>query len=172
MSLSVSYNQNYASGIDTASLKEVAQQIFQRANSKASDISSLDLSKVDYTKFNRPSLGVDLYSGRVDAATARQVAVTNLGMEVKLSNNALDSLKYLNSQASKSMFKALDGKISIAEPQEPLKVQKTFQLPKFTQLVKTSDLGKDKNGSNPFYKGELLKIQKNDENEEVVNIFA
>ncbi len=117
MSLSVSYNQNYTSGIDTASLKEVTQQIFQRANSKASDISSLDLSKVDYTKFNRPSLGVDLYSGRVDAATARQVAVTNLGMDVKLSSNALDSLKYLNSQASKSMFKALDGKISVAEPQ-------------------------------------------------------
>lgn len=172
MSLSVSYNQNYTSGIDTASLKEVASQIFQRANSKASDVSSLDLGKVDYTKFNRPSLGVDLYSGRVDAATARQVAVTSLGMDVKLSNNALDSLKYLNGEASKSIFKAVEGKISVAEPQEPLKVQKSFELPKFSQLVKTSDLGKDKNGSNPFYKGELLKVQKKDENDEVVNIFA
>lgn len=167
MSLSISYNQNLTNGIDTASLKEVTQQIFNRANAQ-----STALDKFDLTKFNRPSLGTDLYNGKVDTATARQIAMTNSGMEVNLSEKALNSLKYLSSEASKSIFKNVDGKINIPTTQEVAEKTKTFSVPSFGKLVETADLGSDKNGSNPFYKGELLKAAKKEETEEVLNIFA
>ncbi len=164
MSLNVSYNQNINSGIDTAALREVTKTIFQRAESKSVDLSSLDLSK-----FKRADLGVDLYSGKVDAATARQVAMTN-SMQLSFNENALASLKFLNGEASKSIFKAVEGKMTPAVNAEATIGQKTVELPRFSQLIKT-DLSQDKNGSNPFYKGELLKVKKEDK-EESLNIFA
>lgn len=166
MSLSVSYKQNIGSGIDTASLKEVTQQIFQRANSNSA------LSNLDLTKFNRPTLGKDFYSGKVDASTARQIAITNSGIQVNLSNNALNSLRYLNSEASKSIFKSVDGRINIAETKEISEKTGAFALPTFGRLIEAADLDSDKRGSNPFYKGELLNTTEKKEKEEVLNIFA
>lgn len=167
MSLSVSYKQNINSGIDTAALKEVTQQIFQRAASKTADLSSLDL-----TKFNRGNIGLDLYSSKVDLTTARQVAMTNSGMQVNLSNNTLNSLKYLSSEASKSIFKVVEGKINPALKEEATEIKKSLELPAFGRLTETADLGSDKRGSNPFYKGELLANKKEEKQEEVINIFA
>lgn len=166
MSLSVSYKQNI-SGIETASIEKVAQQILQRANSENSALSNLDL-----TKFNRPTLGADLYSGKVDVSTARQIAMTNSGMQVNLSTGALASLNFLNAQASKALLQNVDGKISIAEPKEVSDKTKTSALPSFGRLTETADLGSDKRGSNPFYKGELLGITDKKEKEENLNIFA
>ena len=165
MSLSVSYNQNIKSGIDTAALREVTQQIFQKAASKTADLSSLDL-----TKFNRVNLGTDLYSGKIDSATARQIAMTN-SMEINLSDNALNSLKYLSSEASKSIFKTVEGKITIAETKEITERKTAVAIPTFGKLVETADLGSDKRGSNPFYRGELLNIKK-EEKEENLNFIA
>lgn len=167
MSLSVSYNQNIKSGIDTAALKEVTQQIFQRAASKTSDISSLDL-----TKFNRVSLGTDLYSSKTDVSVAKQIALTNSGMQVNLSEKALNSLKYLSGEASKSIFKTVEGKINIPTTEEIRTKQNVATRPTFGKLTETADLDSDKKGSNPFYKGELSKVQKKEENEEALNIFA
>jgi hypothetical protein len=165
MSLSVSNNQNFKTGIDASALKEVTQQIFQRANAQ-----NAVLAKADLTKFNRPSLGTDLY--KVNASTASQIAMTNSGMQVNLSENAVNSLKYLSSEASKSIFKNVDGKITVAETQDATKAQKTVELPVFGRLTETADLGSDKRGSNPFYKGELLNVKKEEEKEEVLNVFA
>lgn len=166
MSLNVSYNSNIARGIDSTALREVTQEIFKRAESKTADLSTLDL-----TKFRRADIGMDLYSGSVDSSTARKVAMTNSGMEVSLNESAMASLKFLNGEASKSIFKNVEGKMTPAVNEEAPKTKNVFQLPTFTQLVKTSDLSQDKRGSNPFYKGELLQIQKK-EKEENLNIFA
>ena len=166
MSLNVAYTPNINRGIDTTVLKEVTQQIFKRAESKSVDLSSLDL-----TKFNRADLGMDLYSGKVDSSVARQVAMTSAGMQVNLNENTIASLKFLNSEASKSIFKSVEGKIAPAVNEETTKTKSDFELPKFNQLIKTWDLSKDKNGSNPFYNGELVKTEKK-EKKEVINIFA
>lgn len=165
MSLSVSYNQNIKSGIDSAALREVTQQIFQRAGAKTADLSSLDLSK-----FNRATLGTDLYSGKIDSSMARQIAMTN-SMKVNLSDNALNSLKYLSSEASKSIFKTVEGKITIAETKEITERKTSRILPSFGQLTETADLGSDRRGSNPFYRGELLNVKK-EKKEESLNLVA
>jgi len=167
MSLNVSYNQNYSSGIETASIREITQQIFQRASVKTAETANLDL-----TKFNRVTLGTDLYSGKVDAATANQIAMTKTGMQVSLSTEALNSLKYLSSEASKSVFKDVDGKVAIAETKEIADKTKVVALPTFGKLIETTETGSDKQNSNPFYKGELLKTEKAEDKEEVLNIFA
>jgi len=166
MSLNVSYSQNINKGIDTKVLKEVTQEIFKRAESKTVDLSTLDLSK-----FKRADLGMDLYSGKVDSSVARQVAMNNSGMQVAFNENTITSLRFLNSEASKSIFKVVEGKISPAVNEETTMIKKVVELPKFSQLIKTVATGKDKNGSNPFYKGEFLKIKKKEE-AEVINIFA
>lgn len=166
MSLSVSYNQ-INSGIDVASLKEVTKQIFQRANTQNSALANVDL-----TKFNRVTLGTDLYSGKVDASTASQIAMTKSGMQVNLSEKALNSLKYLSSEASKSILKNVDGKISIPETKEIAEKQQMTNVIVFGKLIETADLDSDKRGSNPFYRGELLSIKKEDEKDEALNIFA
>lgn len=167
MSLSVSYKQNIGNGIDTASLKEVTQQIFQRANGQNSALANFDL-----TKFNRVNLGTDLYSTRTDVATARQIAITNSGMDISLSEKAVNSLRYLSSEASKSIFKTIEGKVAIATTEEIAQKQSIPEKPVFGKLTETADLDSDKKGSNPFYKGELLGIKKEEEIEEKVNIFA
>lgn len=168
MSLSVSYNQNFKTGIDTSALKEVTQQILQKASAKTVDLSSLDL-----TKFNRVSLGTDLYGRKVDAAQARKIAVANSGMEVSLSQNALESLKFLNTQASKALLASLDGKVApVVKEDAAVEIRKIIEKPVFGRLTETADLGQDKRGSNPFYKGELLKVSNKEEKEEIISIFA
>jgi len=167
MSLSVSYNQKFKTGIDTSVLKEVTQQIFQKANEK-----TVDLSRLDLTKFNRPTLGKDFYSGKMDASTARQIAMANSGIQVNLSQNALASLHFLNTQASKALFSNVDGKITPAVKEETAEAKKAFESPVFGCLTEAADLGKDKRGSNPFYKGELLGVSKKEENEEIINTIA
>lgn len=161
MSLSVSYKQNLTSGIDSSAVKGVTQQIFQ----KAAGNNTIDVKSLDLSKFNRVSLGTDLYSGKVDAATARQIAMNN-AMQVNLSASAVNSLKYLSSEASKSVFKSVDGKINVTEVKEPAKKQNLFEMPSFGQLTETVNLGSDKKGSNPFYRGELLSVTKKEEEKE------
>jgi len=167
MSLSVSYNQNFNNGIDTTAIREITQQIFQKANTQNSVLANADL-----TKFNRVTLGTDLYSGRVDASTANQIAMTKVDMNVNLSQNTLNSLKYLNSQASKTALNNVDGKINISEAKEITEKKQAAALPLFGRLTETADLGSDKKGSNPFYKGELLSASKKEESEEILNVLA
>lgn len=167
MSLNVSYNQ-INSGIDVAALKDVTRQIFQKANAQTTSA----LANADLTKFNRVSLGTDLYSGKVDTATARQIAMTNSGLQVNLSSEAQNSLKYLSSEASKSIFRTVEGKITLPETKEITEKQASAKIFSFGKLVETTEMDSDKHGSNPFYKGELLNIKKEEETEEALNIFA
>lgn len=167
MSLNVSYNQTINRGIDSKVLREVTQEIFKRAESKSSEVSNLDFSK-----FKKPDLGLDFYSGKVNASTVREISIANAGLQVALSENAVKSLQFLNSEASKSIFKTVEGKVAPSIVDEAPKGKNVYHLPKFPQLVKTSDLNKDKGNSNPFYKGELLKSEKREEEEKVINIFA
>jgi len=163
MGLNVSYNQIANGGIDTAALKEVTQKIFQRANAQSPVLTNSDLSK-----FTRVDLGMDLYNGSVNAATAKQVAMTNSGMQVNLSQNALASLSFLNAQASMVAVQSAAGKVTSGT----VDAQKTVGLPKFGQLTETADLGKDKNGSNPFYRGELMNVKKEEKEEVALNLVA
>lgn len=168
MSLNVAFNQNINKGIDSAVLREVTQEIFKRAESKSSELSNLDFSK-----FKKADLGLNFYGDKVNASAAREISMAKAGIQVSLSETALKSLQFLNSEASKSVFKNVEGKIALPVPEETHKTKNLYSIPKFTELVKpATDLNKDKGNSNPFYKGELLKSEKKDIEEKIINIFA
>ena len=85
--------------IDIKALNGVAERIFNPDNERTVDVSSLNLSK-----FNRVSLGTDLYSQR----TANEVvlkaakAVTDYG--INFSNAFNTNIQYLNSIAAQSLL--------------------------------------------------------------------
>jgi hypothetical protein len=133
MSLGVSYNQ--ISSIDVNSLKEVTGKIFNRASEKSSALENFDLSK-----FNRVSQGTDLYGSQVTAAEASNIAMINSGINVRLNTNTLNSLRYLNAQASRAAMADVTGNIAIpVESQNEIKpaVGKTSS---FGKLLSVSNL--------------------------------
>ena len=165
--MGLNVTQNFRTGIDTSILKEVSAEILKRAQAKAMNAQTGSVR----TAFKAADLGLDLYQGRVDSATARQVAMNNSGMQIQLNQNVLDSIKFLNSQAAQNVQKNVEGKIAFSV-YEGVDVQKAAEAPKFNSIVSFST-AKDKKGSNPFYHGELLANgHKKEEKREDINIFG
>jgi len=161
--MNVNLNHNFKNGIDTSVLKEVSAEILKRAHAKAANAGNV------HTSFRTVDLGVDLYQGKVDSQVARQVAMNNSGLQVQLNQNVLNSIQFLNSQAAQKIQKNVEGKIAFAV-YEGTDVQKAAEMPKFNSII-SFGTAKDKQGSNPFYHGELLAGKKEDKKEEI-NIFA
>lgn len=165
--MGLNVTQNFRTGIDTSILKEVSAEILKRAQAKAMNAQTGSVR----TAFKAADLGLDLYQGRVDSATARQVAMNNSGMQIQLNQNVLDSIKFLNSQAAQNVQKNVEGKIAFSV-YEGADVQKAAEAPKFNSIVSFST-AKDKKDSNPFYHGELLANgHKKEEKREDINIFG
>lgn len=160
--MNVTLNQNYKTGIDASVLREVSAEILKRAHAKTAG------NNVQ-TSFRTVDLGVDLYQGKVDTQIARQVAMNNSGLQIQLNQNVLDSIQFLNSQAAQKVQKNVEGKLAFAV-YEGTDVQKAAEMPKFNSII-SFGTAKDKQGSNPFYHGELLNSKKEDKQEEI-NIFA
>lgn len=164
MSMSV-YNAQYKLGIDTTTLKQVSNEILKRAAEKNSQYNTNSSSVKNIFQSTQQNLGIDLYKGNVDTSVARQVAMNNSGMQIQLSQDALKSIQYLNSQAVNNIQKNVEGKISIALNEGVGNSQKSEAAPKFNSIISLA-AGKDKNGSAPSYKGEFLFIKKDKEAEE------
>ena len=160
--MNVTLNQNFKTGIDASVLKEVSAEILKRAHAKTN-------SGNVHSSLRKVDLGVDLYQGKVDTQIARQVAMNNSGLQIQLNQNVLDSIQFLNSQAAQKIQKNVEGKLAFAV-YEGTDVQKAAEMPKFNSII-SFGTAKDKQGSNPFYHGELLNGKKEDKQEEI-NIFA
>lgn len=163
--MNVTLNQNFKTGIDTSMLKEVSAEILKRAQAKAMNAQSAQ------SAFKTTDLGLDLYQGKVDAKTARQVAMNNSGLQIQLNQNVLNSIQFLNTQAAQKVQKNVEGKIAFSV-YEGTDVQKAAETPKFNSIV-SFGTAKDKQGSNPFYHGELLAQNgKKEDKHEEINIFG
>ena len=90
--LSAKYN-----GIDINNVAKVTSDIFTSLENK-----TVDVSKVDLTRFTRATQGVDLYSNKVDLNVQRQIAMTNAGLLDVTSN--LSSVQALNAQAAAQIY--------------------------------------------------------------------
>lgn len=174
MTLNVT-GQHYKTGLDTSVLKEVSQEILRRAAEKNNQSNTQKVNSL----FQKADLGLDLYNGKVDAQTARQIALNNSAIGVQLDSKTLASIAFLNSQAAQAVAankvqKNVDGKITVAV-NETTAETKIKEAPKFNSIVSFAT-NKDKNGSNPFYHGELLmgNSKKEEKSEEKANnnIFA
>lgn len=172
MALNVT-TQHYKTGLDTSVLKEVSQEILRRAAEKNNNSNTQRIN----TLFRPQDMGLDLYNGKVDNNVARQIAMNNSGLQIQLSQNALQSIAFLNSQAAQgvnNVQKNVEGKITIAL-NETTNEAKVKEMPKFNSIISLGT-SKDKKGSNPFYHGELLMgnntKKENNQSEEKRNIFA
>lgn len=166
MALSVS--QNLDLGIDRATLQQVSQQILKRAVEKNSQYSVNNNTNF----FQQRDLGVDLYKGNINSDVARQIAMNNSGLQIQLSQSALDAISTLNSKAAQNIQKSVEGKMTVAVNEITVQEQKTI-TPKFNSIISLA-ANKDKNGSNPFYHGELLMANagKKEEKTEEKSIFG
>jgi len=138
------YNNN--SIIDAQALNRAVKQILTPADSKAPALSQIDLSK-----FNRISLGLDLYAERTSTQTAVQAAKAASDFDLNLSSAFSANVQYLNSQAAQSLFTSKEntGKviINIENAQKP-EIAEALQAS--ANIENTANLNKDRRGSNPF----------------------
>ncbi|MBQ3642188.1 hypothetical protein II906_09750 [bacterium] len=133
-------------GIDTEALSRVSEQILNPNNEQ-----TIDVSKLDLHKFNRVSLGLDLYAQRTDSNKALQSAKAASDFGVNFSKEFNANIQYLNSIAAQSLFTSKENNgrvvISVNNGEE---VNEKELLISETQVSQTSEMDKDKKGSNPF----------------------
>lgn len=174
MSLNVNYSSLYKNGIDTSVLKDVSQEILRRAAQKSTQYTNSTTNQVN--SFAKPvELGVDLYQGKIDTSVQKQIAMNN-SLQYQFNESTLNSIKYLNSQAA--VTNKIDGKYMPNVNEVVTEAQKVTETSNASQFISifAAASSKDKDGSNPFYNGELLAHNSNkDENTEVEplkSIFA
>ena len=162
MSLNVNYTSLYQKGIDTSMLKEVSKEILNRAAQKNSQYSSNQTVSNIQTR----ELGVDLYQGKIEVNVQKQVAI-NSALQYQLNTEALKSIQFLNSQAA--VANRVEGKIVPAVNEVVTETQKVSEnKSQFTQIY-TVATSKDREGSNPFYNGELLMNNNSKEDKQQKN---
>ena len=98
MTLNVNKALYNLKGIDTASVESVSSQILKNAQAKSTQA---QVSAIDYSKFNRATLGLDLYSNRTNIELQKQVSMIQAGLYAQ----AVDVAK-LNSSAAASLYSA------------------------------------------------------------------
>ena len=155
MSLNVNYTALYNRGIDPSVLKDVSAEILRRAAEKNNQY----MNNQSTAQVNVPAkpleLGIDLYQGKVDTGVQKQIA-TNNSVQFQFNNEVLQSIQFLNSQAAIS--RKNDGKYIPSVNETVTESQKSMEASPASQFISifASASSKDKEGSNPFYNGELL----------------
>ena len=163
MSLNVNYSALYKQGLDTSILKEVSNEILERAAKKSSQYQNTVTPSGQITAAPKPAqIGTDLYNGRLNSDLARQIAMNNT-MQFEFNSKTIQALQFINSQAAQT--KNVDGKYmpSVSNIINDVKQPETNNYSRFQGII-TSETSKDKDGSNPFYHGEFLMEEKDSNN--------
>lgn len=158
--------------IDSQALARVSEQILNPNNDKTVDVSKLDLSK-----FNRVSIGTDLYAARTNGQVALQASKAATDFDVNLSKAFSANVQYLNSQAAQSLFTSKEnaGRVVISADNISQKTENEI-VTASSQISETQNMNKDKRGSNPF--SFYVKVDNQNKNEDTefvsdsINIFA
>lgn len=151
-----------AQGIDVNNVAKVSSQILKEASSNQQP----QVQAIDYSKFNRASLGIDLYSSRTNSDLQRQIALTQAGLYTKAINVA-----QLNSAAAASLYSASSVAKNVELTQsiqglELIAPQKLTQETSKIQLFNISDKNSNaKNSYNPFMANEENLNQEESEKE-------
>lgn len=144
---------NGISAIDSAAIQEVAGQIFSNAQKKDFN----QAFKLDYSKFNRPTLGADFYSSKLSIEQIQQISVRNAGLDTNFQQNQaiVASIQYLNKAAALGTYAMptnMDGKINVPQEakQQDINSREVVQLPASSTTSEIQNMSGEKKGSNPF----------------------
>lgn len=161
MSLNLNSVLYSANGVDKANVVNVANKILNGENGAQKQVA---VQNIDYSKFNRPTLGVDLYSSRTNVDLQRQVAMTQAGLYQQSVNVA-----QLNSQAAANLYSAATvqknvGLTQSVESKDSLTpVQKIETTANIIQTLNIQDKNPNSsNGFNPFASAQDNVAQKAD----------
>lgn len=107
MALNVNNTALYrAQGIDPSSVGAISKEILgsaahaqTQAQTQKKAQPQAQIQSIDYSKFNRASQGIDLYSSRTNLDLQRQIALTQAGLYVNSINVAS-----LNSNAAANLY--------------------------------------------------------------------
>lgn len=156
-------------GVDTASVNKVANDILAKSNA-----SNTAVKAIDYSKFNRATLGLDLYSSRTDVDVQKQVALTRAGLYAQSINVAK-----LNSQAAQSLYSAANVQKQVSLTQSANSLQgadlvapkKIAEYKNDIELYNVADKNANSsNGFNPFSAAKEETVEKDEKKE--FNLFA
>ena len=137
-----------AQGVDTNNVNKVAGEILASAKNQSQQPT---VQAIDYSKFNRATLGIDLYSSRTNAELQKQISLTQAGLYAQ----SIDVAK-LNSQAAANLYAAQTVQKNVELTQsvgqnELIAPKQLAQQTSNIQLFNISDKNSNaKNGYNPF----------------------
>lgn len=131
--------------IDATSAAKVSEQLFSALSKK-----SVDYSKVNLSKFNRPTVGVDFYSGKTDINVQREIAIANSGV---FNQTNLASVQALNALAAQNLYASnvsdkVGGKMTINTNDNEFEF--ISHVEETNSVVNVFEPNKDKKDSNPF----------------------
>jgi len=157
-----------AQGIDVNSVAKVSGEILKEASNNAQP----QVQAIDYSKFNRATLGIDLYSSRTNSQLQKQIAMTQAGLYAQ----AVD-VAQLNSAAAANLYSAatVAKNVEMAQSVQAMELvapQKIAQETSKIQLFGISDKNsRSSNGFNPFNADEE-NLNKEESEKDHFNLFA
>ena len=170
MSLNLNSVLYSANGVDSANVLNVANRILNKQSAQVQP--SVNVQGINYSKFTRATLGVDLYSSRTNVDLQRQIALTQAG----LYQQSVD-VAQLNAQAAANLYSASTvqrnvGLTQSVESKDSLTpVQKIETQANVIQTLNIQDKNSNSsNGFNPFASAEESTTQKADN--DTLSLFA
>ncbi len=147
MNLNVNTALYNTKGVDVQSVASVSNRILANSQDKQATVQA-----IDYSKFNRATLGVDLYSNRTTPELQKQIALTQAGLYVQAINVAkLNSAAAQNLYSAATVQKNVELTQSVAEKADLESPKKVEENQNVIQLYNTQDKNPNShNGFNPF----------------------
>ncbi len=155
-------------GIDINNVDKASAQILKSAADNQPKVQS-----IDYSKFNRATLGIDLYSSRTNVELQKQIALTQAGLYAQAINVAK-----LNSSAAANLYSANTVQRNVELTQSTIANNELAPVKKLEQNSNTIELlnvaDKNSNSSNGFnpFKSSDEKSAKGEKEAELNNLFA
>ena len=150
MSLNVNTALYSLYGVDASSVDKITTKILNQKTETPT------VKEIDYSKFNRRALGIDLYSNRTNVDLQKQISLTQAGLYAKSVDVAqLNSSAAANLYSASTVAKNVELTQSVNQNNEliaPKQIEKEQTVAEPTNI-------KDKhpsssNGFNPFSSGE------------------
>lgn len=148
MALEVNKTLYNMKGIDTSSVAKTSGEILKNAQSKNLEPQVIGL---DYSKFNRAALGLDLYSKRTSVELQKQISMLQAGLYAqainvsKLNSNAAANLYSANSVQKQVELTQSTIQNELTSPRNLEKADASINV--FSIADKNSN---SSNGNNPF----------------------
>ena len=136
-----------AQGVDLINVEKVTKDILASARNQEPTVQA-----IDYSKFNRASLGIDLYSSRTNSQLQKQIATNQAGLYIQSVNVA-----QLNSMAAANLYSASNVQKNVSLTQSvqamelaPVKTIEKLESPVKAYSLADSNQNSSSNNYNPF----------------------